>query len=149
MSFRTAPAFLWLLSSWKDHRGTGRFAFGIFSGADPLRELGTDQAVSTARLTIMRLMRQKPCCKRCRDFSLAAALYQSALHRWVPFSDSAPNSKRERPHQTHAWCRSHSKPRLRQELGSRPSGRPRGPLEGHRRRVEPEAAQSRISLPLA
>ena len=81
-----APTFLWLLSSSKDHGGTGRFARrGIFSG-DDLSGVGTDQAVSKARLTIVRLERQKPCCRRCRDLSLAAALYQSAMRRWVPSS---------------------------------------------------------------
>jgi hypothetical protein len=49
----------------------------LFSG--PLARVGTDQAVSRARLTIVQLMRQKPCCQRCRDLSLAAALYVNPL----------------------------------------------------------------------
>ena len=49
-------------------------------------EGGTDQVVNRVRLTIVQLERQKPCCQRCRDLSLAAAVYQSAMRRWVPSS---------------------------------------------------------------
>jgi hypothetical protein len=58
--------------------------------------VGTDQAVSRARLTIVRLMRQKPCCQRCRDLSLAAALYQFAIRRWVQLSAPAAVTANEK-----------------------------------------------------
>ena len=88
MSFRrSAPALLWLLSSLEGPRRHWPLrTSGYFIRRRPLAGVGTDQAVSKARLTIVRLMRQKPCCQRCRDLSLAAALYQSAIRRWVPSS---------------------------------------------------------------
>ena len=78
MSFRSAPALYGLQSSSKDHGGTGRFARrGIFSGDDTWQGgdgPSSQQGPSDHRCS---LERQKPCYQKCRDLSLAAALYQS------------------------------------------------------------------------
>jgi hypothetical protein len=52
MSFRSAPALYGLQSSSKDHGGAGRFARRGILSVTTLGRVGTDQAVSKARLTI-------------------------------------------------------------------------------------------------
>ena len=48
-----------------------------FSPETTLGRVGTDQAVSKARLTIDAAWSDKSCCQKYRDLSLAAALHQS------------------------------------------------------------------------
>jgi hypothetical protein len=82
-------------------------------------------------LAIVQLMRQKPCCQRCRDLSLAAALYQSAIRPWVPLALPAAMTANEKALTKPMRCAETAEAAQNRDFGkelvSRPSGRSRGP----------------------
>jgi len=76
--FRSAPAFTASKLLEGSHGGTGRFARqGIFSGDDTWQGGDGPSSQQGPSNHLCSLERQKPCCQKYRDLSLAAALHQS------------------------------------------------------------------------